>query len=226
MFCSINHCYVLFGRCHQMFSMVREVFIKVFSCSWKTWTISWWCCWGLDDGVGGTDVLFNPTTLLRDLMHLQAPASPACGEAVFMLWVSLIWSSLVGSYFWLSLYSQTLNSPLRCSCYVYILTASAEKRPKHQPLHIKQYLCSLKILRMCFLAVWISQKPLPEYIFSIWSTSAGQPLLVNFIRSHFFGNVKVDSTKKELEAMCKGCSAQSPTTPPTNAMTPGWWLCR
>ena len=104
-------------------------------------------------------------------MHLQAPASPACGEAVFMLWVSLIWSSLVGSYFWLSLYSQTLNSPLRCSCYVYILTASAEKRPKHQPLHIKQYLCSLKILRMCFLAVWISQKPLPEYIFSIWSTS-------------------------------------------------------
>ena len=140
-------------------------FIKGFSRSWKTWTISWWCCRGLDDGVGGTDVLLNPT------MHLQTPASPACGEAVYELWVLLVWSSLVGSYFWPLSYSLTLNSPLRCSCYVYILTASAEKRPKHQPLHIKHNLCSLKILRICFLAVWISQKPLPEYIFSIWSTS-------------------------------------------------------
>ena len=53
-------------------------------------------------------------------------------------------------------YSLTLNSPLRCSCYVYILTASAEKRPKHQPLHIKHNLSSsLVILRICFLAVWV-----------------------------------------------------------------------
>ena len=204
-----------------MFSMVREVFIKVFSRSWKTWTISWWCCWGLDEGVGGTDVLFNPTTLLRDLMHLQAPASPACGEAVFMLWVSLIWSSLVGSYFWLSLYSQTLNSPLRCSCYVYILTASAEKRPKHQPLHIKQYLCSLKILRMCFLAVWISQKPLPEYIFSIWSTS----LLV----SHFLWTSS-DPTSLEMSRSIqqkmswKQCAKVVLLNPHTTPSPPMQWL--
>ena len=31
MFCSINRSNVLFGRCHQMFSMVREFFIKAFS---------------------------------------------------------------------------------------------------------------------------------------------------------------------------------------------------
>ena len=32
----------------------------------------------------------NPTTLLRDSMDLQAPASPAYGEAVYELWVLLI----------------------------------------------------------------------------------------------------------------------------------------
>ena len=95
------------------------------------------------------------------------------------------------------------------------------KRPKHQPLHIKQYLCSLKILRMCFLAVWISQKPLPEYISSIWSTS----LLV----SHFLWTSS-DPTSLEMSRSIqqkmswKQCAKVVLLNPHTTPSPPMQWL--
>ena len=102
-----------------------------------------------------------------------------------------------------------------------------KKRPKHLCILSNIYVV-LRFWECAFLlCVWISQKPLPEYIFSIWSTS----LLV----SHFLWTSS-DPTSLEMSRsiqqkrswkQCAKVVLLNPhTTPPTNAMTPGWWLCR